>query len=784
MKVMELNFNKNWTITGKDGVRKMIDLPYDAMIHEKREADAINGVNSGYFPGGKYRYEKAFSLTGEQCTGKKLFLHFECVYRNCVITVNGKEVCRHRYGYTCFDADITDAVHPEENTVVVDMDNSLEPNCRWYSGSGIFRDVTLVVKDEDYISRFQVRTVSVDPPVIHVDAKTAKDSPVTIRVMEGDNVLAEGVPGEITVPGAGLWSEEDPRLYTVKAVSERDERSIRFGIRTLRWNSREGLLVNGKSVLLRGGCIHHDHGVIGANEYRDSEYRRIRILKENGFNAIRMAHNPASQITLDVCDELGMYVMDEVFDGWYIPKTYHDYSRDFEDHWREDIQALVASAYSHPSVIMYSAGNEVSETASEKGVRVCGELKRYLNTLDDTRPVTAGINVLINVYANMGLGIYRETKTYEPVPLEKKKGYREKKTGSAFFNAMAQKLGKIMFYTSKGKKGDRASRGAGEQLDILGLNYASSRYDEDAARYPDRMMVGSETMVGDLPYNWERVKRYPQLVGDFVWSAWDYLGEACIGDWTYASYKGLPLLAGQGMIDITGKPLAAMYFMQIVWGLRKEPFIGLRPLNHWNETPDTGACQFTNAIDSYTWEGYEGKKAYAEVYGADHAVSLFLNGKKIGTKDYKDYKAAFTFPYEPGELKAASLDRDGKVVSETVLRTGEKETVITATPDRDSLRAGTDDLAYVTIEFTDPEGNLKPYIEIPVEIIAEGPVSLLGFGSALCKSDETFDGNIHTSYRGRCLAVLKAGEQAGSAKITVKANGYKTITKEIKVVQK
>lgn len=408
-------------------------------------------------------------------------------------------------------------------------------------------------------------------------------------------------------------------------------------------------------------------------------------------------------------------------------------------------------------------------------------LTDFVHSLDNTRPVTAGVNVLLNVYANMGMGVYKDKGDYKPEPLPRKGGYKEKKTGSAFFNAMAQKLGPLMFFMSKGSKGDKACLGAANGLDILGLNYASSRYDEDAAKYPDRMMVGSETMVADLPYNWERVKKHPQVVGDFVWSAWDYLGEACIGDWTYHSYKGLPLLAGQGMIDITGKPLASMYFMQIVWGLRKKPFIGVRPVNHANEAPSTGAWQFTNAIDSWSWQGYEGTKATVEVYADAAAVRLKLNGMEIATKPVKKYKAYFKLPYQPGTLTAEALDEQGKVVSSHCLTTAGVETVLTVKPEKKVLRANNQDLCYLPIEFTDNAGNLKPYVEQRVEIDVSGAAALAGFGSALCKTDEVFDKNYHDSYRGRALAVLRAGNAPGKAFITVNSTGMEPVTVEVEV---
>lgn len=758
-----------------------VDLPHDAMIVEKRNGRCRNGVNSGYFPGGRYIYEKSFDLDAAEI-GKSVVLHFEGVYQNCKVYVGDRLAGSHRYGYTAFDVDISDSVKAGNNTVRVEVDNSLEPNCRWYSGSGIYRPVHLIIREQNHISQIHLETVDIHPASIKVDVQTTWESNATVEVYEDKKLVVSGKPGVLEVPDVKLWSAETPFLYTVRVKTDTDEQVIPFGIRKLEWNAKRGLTVNGERVLLRGGCIHHDHGVLGACEYYDAEYRRIRILKENGFNAVRIAHNPASQITLDVCDKLGMYVMNETFDGWYIPKTYHDYARWFREDWKQDVTAMVEAARNHPCVIMYSHGNEVSETAAERGAEVCRELTDFIHSLDDSRPVTAGVNVLLNVYANMGLGVYKDKGDYKPEPLPSKGGYREKKSGSAFFNAMANKLGGLMFFMSKGSKGDKACLGAAGGLDVLGLNYASSRYDEDVRKYPDRLMVGSETMVADLPYNWERVKRNPQVLGDFVWSAWDYLGEACIGDWTYHSYKGLPLLAGQGMIDITGKPLASMYFMQIVWGLRKEPFIGVRPLNHAKETPSTGAWQFTNAIDSWSWQGYEGERAVVEVYADAHAVRLMLNGRKIATKTVRKYKTMFKLPYQPGTLTAEALDESGKIVSSHSLTTAGAETVLTLKPEKTVLHAGSQELCYLPIEFTDKSGNLKPYIEQRVEIKVEGAAALIGFGSALCKTDEVFDKPSHNSYRGRCLAVLRAGNVPGKASITVKSAGCEPVTIEVEVI--
>ena len=761
-------FNQNWRFRKKGEQRwTNVNIPHDAMLYEKRDADCHNGINSGFFPGGCYEYEKTFTVSKTDLN-KCICVFFEAVYQKTTVFLNGKEVGSHKYGYSEFYVDLTGQVVQGENRLTVHVDNSLEPNCRWYSGSGIYRPVHLIIRDKNAPKQLKIRTVSIDPAQIEVLTEIGN----TITILDGDNVIlaqtAESSKTILRIPDAKHWDENNPNLYCCRVTNDCGELSANFGIRTLTWNAKQGMCVNGKRILLRGGCIHHDNGVLGACEYRDAAFRRVRILKEQGFNALRIAHNPASRDLLDACDSLGMYVMDESFDGWYIPKTHHDYARIFDECWRDDLTAMVEKDYNHPCVIFYSIGNEVSETASAKGVKVCGELRKFVNELDGTRPVTAGINVLLNVYTNMGMGVYKDTGEYRAEPLPpKRKGYKEKVTGSAFFNMMAMKLGGLMFYMSAGKKGDKASKGAAENLDIIGLNYASSRYDSDVAKYPDRMMVGSETMVADLPYNWDRVKKYPQLIGDFVWSAWDYLGEACIGDWTYHSYPGLPKLAGQGMIDITGKPLAAMAFMQTVWGQRSAPFIGVSPLNHWDETPSTGSWQFTNAISSWTWHGYEGKKTTIEVYSSAEFVRLELNGKPIRTKKVTKYRAVFKADYAPGTLTAIALDASGKEISRSSLVTGGKDIKLTINPET------YDELTFLPIEFTDENGNLLPYVERPVTVKVEG-CQLLGFGSSLCKTDERFVSNVYTSYRGRLLAVVKGhghiivqSSEVASAKLEV-----------------
>ena len=299
---MILDFNADWRFCKADGSCRTVHLPHDAMLEEPRQENCQNGKDCGYFPGGKYAYEKTFSLPGEHLNEALTFL-FEGVYQNAVVYLNGEKIAEHRYGYTEFTADATGKVRAGENTLRVTVDNSLEPNCRWYTGSGIYRPVHLMVKPKDGVRPVKIRTVSIAPAVVEVQTETEH---ATVESWDGAQCVAKGAPGVIEIPQAKLWDAEHPDLYTCVVKTENDEESVPFGIRTLTWSAKTGLCVNGKTVKLRGGCIHHDNGILGACGFADAEERRIRIMKKAGYNAVRCAHNPASRALLDACDRLGM----------------------------------------------------------------------------------------------------------------------------------------------------------------------------------------------------------------------------------------------------------------------------------------------------------------------------------------------------------------------------------------------------------------------------------------------------------------------------------------------
>lgn len=389
---MRIDFNRNWRFHRQNGETKIVNLPHDAMLEEERDENCLNAKNTGYFPGGKYRYEKAF-LVDESEDGNYIALEFEGVYRHARILLNQEEVAYHAYGYTGFTVDISDKVQIGDNVVTVLVDNCLEPNSRWYSGSGIYRPVWLIKRPKEHIEGLHITTTSIEPPTIEVTIQSP--ALAKVEIYDGDTLIKSGMTGRIELENVKLWDAERPNLYTCVVKTDTDEARCEFGIRQITWSAGEGLRINGKETLLRGGCIHHDNGILGACSFPAAEERKIRILKECGYNAIRSAHNPCSKALLETCDRLGMYVMDEAFDGWYTPKTHHDYARDFEENYQADLAAMVEKDYNHPSVIMYSIGNEVTETAEQRGILLTEQMVRQIHEADKTRPVTCGLHYLM-----------------------------------------------------------------------------------------------------------------------------------------------------------------------------------------------------------------------------------------------------------------------------------------------------------------------------------------------------------------------------------------------------
>ena len=759
-------FNRDWVCNGQ-----AVTLPHDAQITEKRRAD-VGGSGHGYFPGGVYTYEKIFTAPA-QWEGKRILVEFEGVYKNASVSLNGKEILFHPYGYTGFFVELEGLKYAEPNTITVVADNSKMPNSRWYSGAGIYRPVWLYVckKNGLFPECVKISTVSIDPAVIRIEA------PIEVKA-DVNGITGEGTSIELTIPNAKLWSDKTPNLYTAKiSAGEDDTVEIPFGIRQITWSNR-GLFINGRETLLRGGCVHHDSGILGAATYSECDERRVRILKENGFNAIRSSHNPASKALLEACDRLGMYVMDETFDMWYNRKNPYDYGVDFNDWWEKDTAAMVNRDFNHPSVILYSIGNEVAEPFEQKGIETGKKMIGLCHRIDSSRPVTCGVNLMIIGQAAKGKGIYQDG---EQKTGGKGKKEKENQNASLAFNIMAAFVGTGMNKGGNSKRVDELTTPFLDALDIAGYNYASGRYPLEAKAHPNRVIFGSETFPQDIWKNWQMVKKFPYLIGDFMWTSWDYLGEAGIGAWSYTG--GMPfnrpypwVLAGAGVIDILGIPDGSCKYASTVWGLESSPVIAVRPVNHPGVRVSKSVWRGTNAILSWSWAGCEGNKAVVEVYSDQAQVELLLNGKSLGRKKVKECKALFKVRYAPGILTAVAYDASGRETGRSELVSADGPYHIAVRPEKTEVKSGEIVCVPVNIEGTN---NIVESNEDRRLTVTVSGGELLAFGSANPCTEEAYHTGSFTTYYGRSMAVIRAGGP-GTIHVTA-ADGDKTAAAVITV---
>lgn len=831
------DFNQGWKYH-KEGSDKVIPvtLPHDAMIHDTRDPESPGSHANAYFPGGVYVYEKSFPVPAEW-EGKHVLFAFGGVYKNAKVYLNDKEAGGRPYGYVpftvCGDGFLK---YGEENTIKIVADNSKLPNSRWYSGGGIYRPVDLIVGEKAHIAweGVHISTLSYQPARIRVETQVqtetqtqgeiqvqaemqiqggtqiqaetqtqdetqvqegmhiqpethADGAEVYVEILDGldgDQVVARGEGTNIVldIPDAKLWSEETPNLYRYRVVLKVnneivDEAEGSFGIRKVEW-SPKGLFVNGKETLLRGACIHHDNGVLGACTYAKAEERRIRILKENGYNAVRMSHHPAGRELLEACDKYGMYVMDETFDMWYYHKNKYDYASNFPEWYLKDIEAMVRQDFNHPSVIMYSIGNEVSEPYKPEGIVKAKEMIDFIHGLDGNRAVTAGMNLMIMYMASKGKGIYKEEggRAGEEKKAgnqnQKKKKAKEEASGSLFFNLMVSMIGTGMNRQANSDKADQVVSPVLDELDIAGYNYASGRYSLEGEKHPGRIIVGSETFPQDIAKNWAMVKKYPYLIGDFMWTGWDYIGEAAIGAWNYegVTMQNVPypwMLADVGAIDIIGTVGAQAKYAAVVWGLEKEPYIGVRPVNHPGKRVSKAVWRGTNAFASWAWKNCDGNKAEVEVYADAAYVKLYVNGIGVGRKKIKDYKAMFRTRYQAGTLTAVAYDEHDREIGRRELKSTKGSERLSVKPEDTKAAAG--EIVYVDIAVVGENGIVESNADKTLNVTVENG-ELLGFGSARPNTTERFDSGTYTTYYGRALAVVRAGE-AGMMKVTVAGEG-------------
>ena len=735
-------FDAGWQFT-QNGKTVTVDLPHDWDIYAGPDAKSgATGTGGGWYPGGKGEYRKMFKTPD----GEVVRLHFEGVYQKAEVFINGQKAGQHAYGYTPFTIDITPYLHQDTpNEVLVKVDNSEQPNCRWYSGSGIYRHVWLITSPALHIAE---NGVYISTPMVNDDEATvqvevtvenASDVERTATVMVG----AESMP--VTVPAKGsetdtltfnirnprLWSPDTPILYEVRAMLKEqgkmvDSQLTRFGVRHIYCDSRYGFQLNYMPLLINGACVHHDDGILGAMAFDAAEIRKVRLMKDAGFNLIRTSHNPPSRAFLDACDSIGMLVIDEAFDGWRQAKTPYDYSTLIDSCYREDIHAMVRRDRNHPSIICWSIGNEVMERKDIRVVTTARKMKDAIKDYCCERPVTEAL-----------CSWDSDWEIYDP---------------------------------------------HAEVLDIAGYNYMLHKHASDHERDPLRVILQTESFPRDAWRNWQTVEDYSYVIGDIVWTGLDYLGESGIGRYYYDGDTpgehyvegGQPEWHGAycGDVDITGWRKPISHYRELLWNRDTAPALYMavkEPDGYYGSIRET-AWSVWPTWESWTWNGWEGKPVEVEVYTSLPSVRLYLNDRLVGEQQSAECKAVFTLPYQPGILRAEGVTEEGQPVSVS-LSTAGQPCQIRLTADKSTFLADGQDLIYVTVEILDRDGRVCPDAAIPLTATVKGAGSLLSFASADLKDTSVHTDAHCTTWKGRALLAVRSSAKSGTVSLTVKGDG-------------
>ncbi len=798
-------------VNGQEEAEHFIHLPHDAMIRERRTKETKNKQQTGFYPGGSYTYTKKFDVPKEW-EERTVLIEFEGVYRNALVYINGDYAGGHPYGYTNFYVSADDFLrYGQTNEIKVIANNSAEEDSRWYSGSGIYRDVSLLVGKRIHIKEDGVRIWTAetddDGAVMQVETQIRnqtcgkKELLLITEILDEEGEVAGRDEIPITIYGQKeetctqrifirkpkYWSCENPCLYTVnvriakkKAEEQKetvwDEAREQFGIRTLSLNSYTGLKINGQPIKLRGACIHHDNGIIGACTLKRAEERRIQQLKNAGFNCVRSAHHPMSKAMLEACDKEGMLVLDELADCWTRPKNNNDYSQIFQSSWEFDVEQMIAKDFNHPSVIMYIPGNEIQEAGTGKGCELNRKIVNKIRSLDSTRYTCSAINGLLAGMDRMGEIMCQITGMTPEQMMEMQANAAAQESSDAgsdaVNNAASLLLGPLADAFACSPIMTEILNEFASVTDVAGYNYLTARHEMEHEMNPNRTILGTETFPADIVRLWKIAEENTHVIGDMTWTGYDYLGEAGAGIFYYDGRMGFgenwpSSIAYLGDIDIIGYRRPMSYFREIVYGIRKDPYIAVERLNRYGQKATQSAWIWKDEIASWTWNGYEGKPAVINVYAGSEEVELFLNGKSLGKKPSgKDhgFMASFETEYQPGRLEAAAYEQ-GERVGKWELCTAEGIVELCVETDRTVLKADGEDLAYITLSLRDKDGHLNMQAVKEVHIDVEGAGTLQGFGSADPETENHYDEITWKTYEGYLLAVIRAGENAGEIKV-------------------
>ncbi len=783
---------------------RKVDLPHDWSIEDLPTETATNGADAiwqdcncpdsigpfsrmksegkdatGWVVGGIGWYRKSFPALRLPQGGRAVLL-FDGVYRNSELWVNGKEAGKHPYGYTAFYFDITDLLNEKAGNVLALKVSNTGQNSRWYSGSGIDRHVALITTGRVSIPVWGVyvqpsgisaagATITVAVQLANHDsaAVTAKvlcnlldEQGQVVATVSTDKHLAGKADGNASlvakIANPKLWSPGAPNRYTAQVQVSCsgvvvDRATTPFGLREVKVDAENGLRLNGESYKLKGACVHHDNGPLGSAAIDRAEERRVELLKANGYNAIRCSHNPPSSVFLDACDRLGMMVIDESFDMWQKGKNPDDYHLDFKDWWKKDIDSMVLRDRNHPSVIMWSIGNEISERSDPDGVQIAKDLSSRVRELDSTRPVTMAVP---------------------------------------------------FFFDARHPRPWSDTDAAYQFLDVCGYNYTKDHYESDHQLHPSRVMMGTESFPVQVAENWELVNKHSYILGDFVWTGIDYIGESALGAAVLAPEKspfgppptapsgpdvaallqvtlpknttfakpGFPwFLSYCGDIDLIGNKKAASYLRDVVWDRSPLEMAVVRPLPPGRKQ-QLMLWGFYDELRSWTWPGNEDVMVTVRVYSKGEKVGLTLNGKNIEPAKAEfpaPFVTEFALPYAAGELKASAIV-NGKAV-EQVLHTTGNPSQLALRADRTHIRASRNDLSYVMIELQDNAGNAIEDGVAEIHFSVKGQGELAAVGSANPHEMASYHLPHRRTFHGRCLAILRPTGEKGS--ITLEARG-------------
>lgn len=740
----------------------LVDLPHDWSILSDFDKDAKPGNDGGYLPAGKGVYKKTLYIDPSDKSGSRSALYLEGAYMNAEVTVNDSVAGKRPYGYSSVIYDITPFLKPGENDIVITVDNSAQKNCRWYSGSGIYRHVWLLNTGEVAVEPWSVfittPKVSADASVVNMSltagnhSAKAENLEVVATIVDGSGktvsesrtkaMIPAGKSEDVSLAFAptkmNLWSPESPSLYTMNVELSADGKvldrvSESFGVRSIAYSADAGFLLNGEPVLINGGCVHHDNGLIGARSYDAAEARKVKLLKDAGFNAVRTSHNHPSPAFLDECDRQGLLVIDEAFDGWREAKLPHDYSNYIDQWWEDDIKSLVLRDRNHPSVICWSIGNEVIERKQLEVVTTAKKLADKCRELDPTRPVTSALAAWD-----------RDWEIYDPLAA---------------------------------------------QHEIVGYNYMIFKSESDHARLPERIMWQTESYPRDAFSNWTKVNDNVYIIGDFVWTAIDYIGESGIGRHYYdgevpGEHYERDLWPWHGAycgdIDLLGMRKPISHYRDMLYNPENKLYMAVRePDGYHGKIKETQWGTYPT-WESWNWTGHEGKPIEVEVLSHFDKVRLYLNGNLVGEKPTtrkEGFRAVFTLPYEAGELVARGVLSDGSESAESVaIATAGEPYALRLSADKTSLDANNQDLAYITVDVVDNKGRVVPNAVNRINFSIKGQGTIEGTGSASLKDTEGYFRTERNAWHGHAGAVVKSTKRPGAATLKVTSPGLKSAT--------